>query len=136
MEDMKSTDALKAASAWLRTARAAIDKGDYEVSLYAQEMALEISLKAVLIYVNTEAPRRHDILEIFSKTVKERKGIPETIKENRVKIIDTFRSLLYFRQMGVYSYEYNIDRSEFQEKAEKYYPEVERIVELCVLSLA
>ena len=127
-----SEKAMETAESWIKTAETMAKEGVYNTSLYSEEMAVEISLKAVLFALGIEPPKNHNIIEIVENNIVNSQKI---LKLNRDKIKEMVRSLLPEllgnRQTSGYTFNYNIDEESLEKIALKYLEPSKKAVLLC-----
>ena len=127
-----SEKAMETAESWIKTAETMAKEGVYNTCLYSEEMAVEISLKAVLFALGIEPPKNHNIIEIVENNIVNSQKIS---KLNRDKIKEMVRSLLPEllgnRQTSGYTFNYNIDEEGLEKIALKYLESSKKAVLLC-----
>ena len=114
-------EALKTADSWMTTANLMIEKGIYNTALYAEEMSIEIGLKAIMLAVGEDPPKVHNILESITELINKYDKIP---KDDREKLKEMSRfllpELLRTRQISGYTFNFNISDKELESLALKY----------------
>ena len=124
--------AIDTAESWISTAETMAEKKIYNTCLYSEEMAVEIALKAVLIAINIEPPKIHNIIEIVEKIIVNSQKIS---KDKREEIREIARSLLPEllgnKQTSGYTFNYNIDSETLEAIALKYLEPSKKAVSLC-----
>lgn len=70
-----SLEALKTADSWMKTANLMIEKRIYNTALYAEEMSVEIGLKAIMLALGEDPPKVHNILESVTELVNKSEKI-------------------------------------------------------------
>lgn len=137
MERKTELDALDDALRWLNSAKRSGGAGDYNLGIYGLEMSVEIALKAVLIALDIDYPKVHDILPIIRSAIKESKSkLPSAFINNESFILDTLRELLKLRGPAGYTFSSNIKITDLEGDYKKYLKEVTRILDLCKESVA
>ncbi len=132
MEDKQvAADAIESAKRWLRSAELNAKAGNYDSALYSLEMANEIAFKAVLITLGVDAPKTHNISDVFAKSVSADKKASKIFEGRMDAAIDTFRSLLELRSISGYIYETRYDVRALKGKYNSYAKPVEDIVGTC-----
>jgi HEPN domain-containing protein len=113
-------NALKDAKEWLAISEKSIKMNAFSKALYFMEMALEISLKSLLIYYGIDFPKSHNILGPITKLLSADDFELSEIKNTSSQIISTYHALLDLRMSSAYSYESSFDSSFYKERANKY----------------
>ncbi len=126
----KVNAALESSDTWLGSAKSNFRDTHYSVALYSLEMAAEIALKAVLLSVNVNVPKVHDVSSLVIKYSEENKKL-NVIKENEKFIRDVFLDLLTNRNSAGYMFEYRKSEEEFKKLVIEYLPKTERFIEIC-----
>jgi HEPN domain-containing protein len=134
MEVDKVKAAMANAETWLGSANSNYRDKHFSASLYSLEMSAEIALKAVLLSVNVNVPRIHDVSAIVIKYSNENKKLAK-IKENEKFVREVFSDLLMFRNSAGYMFEYRKSEKEFKELIEEYLPQVKLLLGICKASL-
>ncbi|MHB1506451.1 MAG: HEPN domain-containing protein [Cuniculiplasma sp.] len=124
--------AIDTAESWISTAETMAEKKIYNTCLYSEEMAVGISLKAVLFAIGIEPPKTHNIIETVEKNIVNSQKIS---KDKREEIREIARSLLPEllgnRQTSGYTFNYNIDKATLETIALKYLELSKKAVLLC-----
>ncbi len=125
-------EAIDTAESWLETANTMAGKGIYNTALYSEEMAVEIALKAVMLAVDVEPPKIHNIIEIMENNTLLSRKIPKEKYSDVKRIVRTLLpELLRSRQTSGYTFNYNIDRKELKTLALKYLVASRDALNLC-----
>ena len=82
-------EAIDTAESWLETANTMAGKGIYNTALYSEEMAVEIALKAVMLAVDVEPPKIHNIIEIMENNTLLSRKIPKEKYSDVKRIVRT-----------------------------------------------
>ncbi|MGC8514666.1 MAG: HEPN domain-containing protein [Thermoplasmata archaeon] len=114
-------EALKTADSWMTTANLMIEKGIYNTALYAEEMSIEIGLKAIMLALGEDPPKVHNILESISEVINKSEKISQGDRE-KLKEMSRFLlpELLRTRQISGYTFNFNISDKELESLALKY----------------
>jgi HEPN domain-containing protein len=116
-----SLEALKTADSWMKTANLMIEKRIYNTALYAEEMSVEIGLKAIMLALGEDPPKVHNILESVTELVNKSEKIT---KGDREKLTEISRfllpELLRTRQISGYTFNFNISDKELESLALRY----------------
>ena len=120
--------AMGTARRWLSSAKLNAKVGNYDSALYSLEMAVEISMKALLLSLGMEVPKVHDICDIVSDALKNDRRIQHQLKGRMSSSIDTFNELLGLRSVSGYVFETGTSLKELKEKYENYAGKAEEIV--------
>ncbi len=132
MEKELALAALEDSKRWFETAVASGKNGHYNIGLYSLEMAVEIALKAVLINLNINYPKVHDIMPTFTNAVAKNKGkLPARFIESESKIMETFRELLKRRGAAGYTFSSEIKIADLEGDFKRYSPATKDVIELC-----
>ncbi len=116
---------------WLEVAEIASDAKKYEQSLYALEMSVEIAFKAVLMSVNVEAPKVHDIRRVLRTFLIGNKSMPKAFTKELDGYISTFEDLLRLRPFVGYGFENGAGKKMMEEQAKAMLPKCAKIVSAC-----
>jgi HEPN domain-containing protein len=119
------------AESWLRNANRNLSDKEYELSIYSLEMAVEIAFKAVLISINIDPPKVHDIRDTIRISLDGNKKISKQFSEMLDGYLSTFGELLSLRPMAGYGFEGNIESAELRKQNESLIPKCSRIVQAC-----
>lgn len=121
-------NALRDAKEWLAISEKSIEINAFSKAIYFMEMALEISLKALLIYDGVDFPKSHNILAPITKLLITDDFELGEIKSASDQIINTYHALLDLRMASAYSYESAFDSAFYRDRANKYFKPVKDIV--------
>lgn len=122
--------AIENAETWLGSANSNYRDGHYSAALYSLEMCAEIALKAVLLSINVNVPKTHDISSLVIKYSDEHQKLG-AIKENEKSIRNTFMDLLTYRNSAGYMFEYRRSEAEFKELVTEYLPKTKKLLDIC-----
>ena len=126
-------DALDDANSWFDVAIMSGKTGKYNIGLYSLEMALEIVMKAVLINLDVNYPKVHDIMPTFLNAVSENKGkLPKEFIDKEDLIMKTFRELLKRRGPAGYTFSSDIKISDLEGDFKKYGKITKELIDLCI----
>lgn len=132
MEDKQSAGAaIGSAKRWLRSAELNAKAGNYDSALYSLEMANEIAFKAVLMSLGVDAPKTHNISDVFSRSVGADRKASKAFEGRMDAAVDTFRSLLELRSISGYIYETKYDVIALKGKYRSYAKPVEDVIGVC-----
>lgn len=132
MEDKQIPgDAIGSAKRWLKSAELNAKAGNYDSALYSLEMANEIAFKAALMALGVDAPKTHNISDVFSKSVAADRKASKAFEGRLNAAIDTFRSLLELRSISGYIYETRYDVTALKGKYQSYAKLVEEVIIAC-----
>ena len=123
----KSKGAIESAEAWLRTAEITRKNEDYDISAYSLEMSLEITLKAVLIALNVNYPKVHDMTIALRKQLKSNKKISVEDANRFNEYMFILSDLIRLRPIGGYFFDDTNDKAsekELENLVSKYTPKV------------
>ncbi len=127
-----SREAIKTAESWIKTAETMLDKKVYNTALYSEEMAVEIALKAVMLAMEIEPPKVHNITEIVETNVLNSDRFPRKYKEEtREMTRSLLPELLRSRQISGYTFNYNINQKDLEKLAIKYLEAAQTAVKTC-----
>lgn len=132
MENKRAMDAISDSNDWLKSAEIQIKNGLYSKALYSLEMSLEIALKAIMISLNADSLKSHNVIDAAEKTIeinKDKISIGFIKKEPEIK--NLFILLLMYRNASGYSFDSNISKEEFKKKSEELVDKVISAVEYC-----
>ncbi len=124
--------AIETAENWIKTADIMAEKKIYNTSLYSEEMAVEIALKAVLLAIGVEPPKNHNIIETAEKNIQSSMKISKDRKEEIIEIVRSLLpELLGNKQTSGYTFNYNIDKESLEAIALRYLESSKKAVSLC-----
>ena len=115
---------------WLSSAEKSMEIGAFSKAIYAMEMGVEMSLKALLLANGVDFPKVHNIITPLTRLVVSDKFSASEIKNNLEQIISVFHALLDLRSASAYSYESSYDNEFFRERAVKYLLPAREVVEM------
>ena len=130
----KSKSAIESAEAWLRTAEITRKNEDYGISAYSLEMSLEITLKAVLMALNVNYPKVHDITIALRKQFKSNKKISVEDANRFNEYMFVLSDLIRLRPIGGYFFDDANDKAsekELEDLVSKYTPKVKEALTFC-----
>lgn len=123
--------AIETAKDWLETADITLSAKRYEQSIYSLEMSVEIALKAVLIELNVDVPKVHDIRNVAVTFLRGNSKVPKQFLLDLGGFLTDFDTLLRLRSAVGYGFETGFDASKLKKIADELYSKGERIVEAC-----
>ncbi len=108
-------------------------KGEiYNTALYSEEMAVEISLNAVMLSFGVQPPKVHNILESFEINILEHSTLPKEYKEQLKKIARSLLpDLLRMRRVSGYTFNFNIGENDIEQLAIRYLDASKNTVRIC-----
>lgn len=104
---------MERARRWLRGAEVALSDGRWDDVVYAAQMAVEQSAKAVLFALGVDFPREHDVSEVFV-ALSERGDLPADFREAVPRMCVAIRELAEQRGLAGYGFEQGIDAEYFK----------------------
>jgi HEPN domain-containing protein len=113
---------------WLKTADITFKIGRYEQTLYSLEMAAEIAFKAVLLSLNLEVPKVHDIRKIIRTFLAGNKKVPKEFSNDLDEYLSTFEVLLRMRSIVGYGFENYMEKGHLEEEAQKMLSKCSKLV--------
>ncbi len=132
MEDKKvAYNALGSAGRWLNSGRINSNGGNYDAALYSLEMAVEISLKAVLLSLNFDAPKTHAIGDFVKEAVRGNGKVPEEFRSSLPETLSVFNALLELRSVSGYIFESEKELKELGKMYSELRPKAEEAVKKC-----
>lgn len=106
------------AERWLRGAKAALTDRRWDDVVYAAQMAVEQSAKAVLFALGIDFPKEHDVSEVFTSLVT-REDLPSDFRSRVPSISATVKELAEQRGLAGYGFEQGITVNHFKDYAPK-----------------
>lgn len=107
----------------------------YTTALYSMEMAVEISLKALLLEFQVNVPKTHNVINTLRNLFEEKNAIlPKEFSSRKDFILDAYNDLLEIRPLVGYTFEVNMSIDP-EEKAKQYIKSTKEIVNLCDLAI-
>lgn len=129
---MANITAIQSAKMWLSTSQFALRNDMPTNALYSAEMVVEIALKGVLMELDVDVPKSHDVVALVRGVFEEKKSsLPNEFTERLSFILETMTALLALRPIAGYAYERNIDEKSIKEKAKEYVERAEAVLKLC-----
>ena len=104
------------AKRWLQGANRALEDERWDDVIYCSQMAVEQSIKAILLDKGLIFKRVHDVSDEFLN-LKDDRTLPTQIKENIEKLSDTLIFLTDQRSLAGYGFEEEVDVSFFKDSA-------------------
>ncbi len=115
---------------WLLAAEVTSKAGISGQSLFSLEMSVEIALKAVLLSVNADVPKVHDIRSVINVHLKNNSVLPKKFLENLPGYMKVFEELIRERAPAGYGFE-SMERGEFKAQMKELMPKCREIVRAC-----
>ncbi|MDE1868650.1 MAG: HEPN domain-containing protein [Candidatus Micrarchaeota archaeon] len=129
MEDIDG--AIKSAHEWMGIAEDAMKRQAHAKAVYCMEMAVEAAMKAVLIGVNIEVPKAHDVAGVAEISLIGNRKLQSSFSEGLNGFLETFRTLLKERTAAGYSFNYDEIAVKMKRLATDLFPKCKRIVDEC-----
>ncbi len=124
--------AIETAESWVKTAEEMLKVKVYNTSLYSEEMAVEISLKAVMLAFGIQPPKVHNIIESFETNIIDHGILPKKYKEQLKNITRSLLpDLLRTRQISGYTFNFNISKDDMETLAIRYIDTAKNTVKIC-----
>lgn len=98
--------------------------------VYSSQMAVEQSIKAVLIALGIDFPHEHDVSGVFMGLTK-RVDIPQWFKEAVPKVSEHMTELAEVRGLAGYGYEKGVDAEYFKDYSKEALRNAETALSLC-----
>jgi len=115
---------------WLQTAEEAFAGKRWDDVVYAAQMAVEQSSKAVLFALGIDFPREHDVSEVFGKLAG-REDLPEWFRKSVSGICSAIRELAKQRGLAGYGFEQEITVDFFKDFAPEALREAREVHAAC-----
>lgn len=109
---------IERAERWLRGARVALTDRRWDDVVYASQMAVEQSTKAVLFALGIDFPREHDVSEVFINLAT-RQDLPGEFRDRVPSICSAIKELAEQRGLAGYGFEQGITVEHFKDYAPK-----------------
>lgn len=93
------------ADEWFRSAEKLKEINAAPKILYSLEMAVELSLKGLLLYHGMDYPKTHNILPLVIRLISSDSFHDDNIRNHKDLIFSVFHALLDLRSASGYSYE-------------------------------
>ena len=130
MELNRAQIAIENSREWFQIASLAREAGLFSKAAFGLEMALEIGIKAVLIAMHTDSPKRHDVSDLFEETViLNAKRLPKRLTEDLESILSDFRSLLSMRSLLEYGHESQQTAPLFEKEVQDKFDRIEQYLQ-------
>ena len=120
-------DAMRIANNWLLSAELEANGNNFNIALYSLEMALEISVKAVLLEEEVNFPKKHDVIDQFKDLVNNKKKF-SMLKADLPEIIRIYSELLASRNTAGYGF--SPIKNDFKAEVEETLPIVKKLINL------
>jgi HEPN domain-containing protein len=121
---------IERAGRWLQGASRALQDERWDDAVYASQMAVEQSAKAVLIALGIDFPKEHDVSIAFEELAK-RLDIPEWFRRKVPGIVRAVAELAEMRGLAGYGFEQGIGVEYFKEYAPEAHKKAEELHEAC-----
>ena len=118
------------AGRWLQTAKEALDGKRWDDAVYASQMAVGQSSKAVLFALGIDFPREHDVSAVFI-TLAERGDLPAWFKKSVPDICDAIRELAKRRGQAGYGFEEGVTVDYFKDYAPQALQMAKKVYSAC-----
>jgi HEPN domain-containing protein len=125
------TTAIEAAKDWLKSAELNLNAGMPAQSLYSLEMAVEIAFKAVLISLDIEVPKVHDIEKTIRAHIAVDGRMPKWFLDELEDYLSTFGTLLELRMPAGYVFEQGFKKEGIEQEAKMLIPKCRKILQSC-----
>lgn len=129
MEDIDG--AIKSANEWMGIAEDAMKRQANAKAVYCMEMAVEAAIKAVLIGVNIEVPKAHDVVGVAEISLIGNRKLQSGFSKGLSGFLETFRTLLKERAAAGYSFNYDEIEVKMKRLATELFPKCKEIVGEC-----
>ena len=124
-----SFQALKRGKNWHQSAIRALEDQRWDDVIYSYQMAVEQSMKAILILFCIEYPKKHDISKIYLEL--KALSLPEWFL-NKIELhSEIIKDLVRLRGTSAYGYVDGITSDDFFDDALKFKESVKEIIEDC-----
>jgi len=122
-------EGLKRGKQWQQNASRAFEDERWNDVVFSYEMAVEQSLKAILILFGIEYPKIHNVSKLYLSINKT--GIPNWFLDNMEFHAKTLKSLVKLRNKAAYGYVDGLTKEDFKEDAIEFQETVAKIVNDC-----
>ena len=120
---------LKRGKKWQQNASRAFEDKRWNDVVFSYEMAVEQSLKAILILFGIEYPKIHNISKLYLSINKT--GIPKWFVDNMEVHAETLKDLVILRNKAAYGYVNGLTKEDFKEDAIEFKASVSKIMNDC-----
>ena len=104
---------LDRAGRWLQGAERALEDERWDDVVYSAQMAVEGSVKAVLLSIGIDYPKEHDASDVFLQ-LADREKIPSWFRKEVPEIADVMAKLAEQRGLAGYGFEQGITADYFK----------------------
>lgn len=122
-------EGLKRGKQWQQNASRAFEDERWNDVVFSYEMAVEQSLKAILILFGIEYPKIHNISKLYLSINKT--SIPKWFIDNMVFHAEILKDLVKLRNKAAYGYVNGLTKEDFKEDANKFQAIVSKILNDC-----
>ncbi|MGC8514662.1 MAG: HEPN domain-containing protein [Thermoplasmata archaeon] len=130
--DRISARAIEESLSWLKSADLNKKGQNYSKCIYDLQMALEMAVKAILLAVGVDSPKKHNVNDLLEIAVNERKSLfSEQFKSALPEIVASLRRLLYLRSASAYGFEKSIGQTDFESISNEMYEPIADYVSIC-----
>ncbi len=127
-----SKAAIERAKEWLKSATLNRDNDNYAKNLYDLEMSLELAIKAVMLALGKNFPKKHEIGTLFRQTaIANKNKLPKELNESLEEIETTFNELLELKAASGYNFESDVSKEDFKAFSKKYHNKAVNSIGLC-----
>lgn len=121
---------LDRAGRWLQGAERAFEDKRWDDVVYCAQMAVEHSVKSVLLHLGVDFPKEHDVSDVFAQ-VANRGEIPEWFKRKIPEISDAVAVLAEQRGLAGYGFEEGVGVEYFKGYAPEALQSARRVHSSC-----
>ena len=118
------------ADEWFQSAKKLREINAAPKILYSLEMAVELSLKGLLLYHGVDYPKTHNILPLVVRLISSNSFHDDDIRNHKDLIFSVFHALLDLKSASGYSYESSYSKDFFIDKSNEYSDSVSIILDL------
>lgn len=104
------------AGRWLRGAERALEDKRWDDVVYSAQMAVELSVKAVLLSIGIDFPKEHDVSDVLLQ-LADRGGVRAWFRREIPEISDVMAKLAEQRGLAGYGFEEGITADYFKDYA-------------------
>jgi len=122
-------EGLKRGKQWQQNASRAFEDERWNDVVFSYEMAVEQSLKAVLILFGIEYPKIHNISKLYLSMNK--MNVPEWFVNNMDFHAKTLKTLVILRNKAAYGYADGLTKEDFKIDAIEYQDSITKIINDC-----
>jgi len=122
-------EGLKRGKQWQQNASRAFEDERWNDVVFSYEMAVEQSLKAVLILFGIEYPKIHNISKLYLSMNK--MNIPKWFVNNMDFHANILKTLVKLRNKAAYGYVDGLSKEDFKDDAIEYQDSVTKVINDC-----